>query len=113
MHFMLRSKALVAQSWLTLCDLMDYTVRGILRDRILELVALPFSRESSQPRDRTRSPILQADSLPSEPPGKPNGVIKVKTLSEILTFHLTLTRTVSLEQVQTSLFVTDLLGTQG
>ena len=26
---------------------------------------------SSQPRDRTQSPELQADSLPSEPPGKP------------------------------------------
>ena len=58
MHFMLRRKVLVAQSWPTLCDLMDYAVHRILQDRILELVALPFSRESSQPRDQTRSPIL-------------------------------------------------------
>ena len=38
----------------TLCDPMDYTVHGILQARILEWVALPFSRESSQPRDRTQ-----------------------------------------------------------
>ena len=31
---------------------MDY--RGILQARILEWVAIPFSRESSQPRDRTQ-----------------------------------------------------------
>ena len=41
--------------------------------RILEWVAIPFSRGTSQPRDRIkhRSPALQADSSPSEPPGKP------------------------------------------
>ena len=32
---------------------MDYTVRGILQARILEWVAFPFSRGSSQPRDQT------------------------------------------------------------
>jgi len=37
---------------------MDYTVHGILQARILEWVAISFSRESSQPRDRTQiSPI--------------------------------------------------------
>ena len=41
----------VTQSCLTLCDLTDYTVRGILRARILEWIAFPFSRGSSQPRD--------------------------------------------------------------
>ena len=61
---------------------------GILQARILKRIAMPFSRGSSQPRDRTqvfhiagrdlpnpgiepRSPALRADSLPSEPPGKP------------------------------------------
>ena len=38
----------------TLCDLMDYTVHGILQAKILEWVAFPFSRGSSQPRDRTQ-----------------------------------------------------------
>ena len=44
----------VTQSCLTLCDLMDYTAHGILQARILEWVAFPFSRGSSQPRDRTQ-----------------------------------------------------------
>ena len=38
----------------TLCDLMDYTVHGILQARILAWVAFPFSRGSSQPKDQTQ-----------------------------------------------------------
>ena len=64
-------KVKVAQPCLTLCHPVDYTVHGILQARILEWVAFPFSRGSSQPRDRPRSPTLQADSLPAEPQGKP------------------------------------------
>ena len=56
----------VTQSCPTLCDLMDYTVHGILQARILEWVTFPFSRGSSQPRDWTWVSTLQADSLPSE-----------------------------------------------
>ena len=41
----------VSQSCPTLCDPVDYTVHGILQARILEQVAFPFSRGSSQPRD--------------------------------------------------------------
>ena len=44
---------------------------GTLQARILEWVAMSFSRGSSQPRDKTQVFVLQADSLPSEPPGKP------------------------------------------
>ena len=44
----------VAQSCLTLCDLVDCAVYGIPQARILEWLALPFTRESSQPRDRTQ-----------------------------------------------------------
>ena len=36
------------------CDPLDYTVYGILQTRILKWVAFPFSRRSSQPRDRTQ-----------------------------------------------------------
>ena len=64
-------KVKVAQSCPTLCNPMDYTVHGILQARILEWVAFPFSRGSSQPRDQTGSPAVQADSLPVEPQGKP------------------------------------------
>ena len=33
---------------------MDYTVHVILQARKLEWIAIPFSRESSQPRDQTQ-----------------------------------------------------------
>ena len=61
----------VAQSCLTLCNCMDYTVHGILQARILKWVAIPFSRGFSQPRDWTHVSALQADSLPVELLGKP------------------------------------------
>ena len=58
------------------CDPMEYSPLGssvlrILQTRILEWAAIPFSRGSSQPRIKPRSPTLLADSLPSEPPGDP------------------------------------------
>ena len=43
----------VTQSCLTLCDPIDYSVHGILQTRILEWVAISFSRVSSQPRNQT------------------------------------------------------------
>ena len=61
-------KVKVAQLCPTLCDPMDYTVHGILQDRILEWVAFPFSKGSSQPRDRTQVSCIAVSSLPSEPP---------------------------------------------
>ena len=54
----------VTQTCPTLCD--PWTIQS----RVLELVTFPFSRISSQPGIEPRSPTLQADSLPSEPPGK-------------------------------------------
>ena len=48
------SEVKVHQLCLTLCHLMDYTVHGILQDRIVEWVAFPFSRGSSQPKDWTQ-----------------------------------------------------------
>ena len=52
-------KVKVTQSCLTLCDSMDCylpdsSVHGVLQARTLEWVAIPFFRESSQPRDQTR-----------------------------------------------------------
>ena len=44
----------VAQSCPTPCNPMDYATHGILQARILECVAFPFSRGSSQPRDQTQ-----------------------------------------------------------
>ena len=48
-----KSEVKVAQSCPTLCDPVDNTVHEILQARILEWVAIPFSRGFSQPRDRT------------------------------------------------------------
>ena len=47
-------KVKVAQSCPTLCNPMDYNAHGILQAGILEWVAFPFSRGSSQSRDRTQ-----------------------------------------------------------
>ena len=49
---------------------MDYTVHGILQARILEWVAFPSPRKLPNGGIELGSPALQADSLPSEPPGK-------------------------------------------
>ena len=46
-------KVKVTQLCLTLYDPMDYSVHEILQARILECVAFPFFRGSSQPRDQT------------------------------------------------------------
>ena len=48
------SEVKVTQSCPSLWYPMDYTVHGILQARILEWVAFPFSRGSSQSRDRTQ-----------------------------------------------------------
>ena len=50
---------------------MDYIAHGILQARILQQVAFPFSRRSSQLRDQTQVSCIEVDSLPAEPQGKP------------------------------------------
>ena len=62
---------------------MDYSPPGFSVHVILQArkwVAIPFSRGSSYPEIKPRSPALQADSLPSEPWGKPiNDLTSLKT----------------------------------
>ena len=65
----------LTQSFLTLADPMDCSlpgssVHGISQARILEWVAISFSRGSSQPRDPTGSPASQSDCLLSDQPEK-------------------------------------------
>ena len=43
-----------SHSVVVLCNPIGYTVHGILQARILEWVATPFTRGSSQPRDQTQ-----------------------------------------------------------
>ena len=64
---------LIAQSCPTLCNPMDCSlpgcsVHGLLQARILEWVAFPSPEDLSDPGIEPRSPALQADTLPSEPP---------------------------------------------
>ena len=60
------------QSCLTLCDSMDCSPLGSsVQARKLEWVVILFSWGSSGLGIEPRSPALQADSLPSEPPEKP------------------------------------------
>ena len=50
------------------CSLQGSSIHGIFQARVLEWVAISFSRGSSQPRDQTRVSRI-TDALPSEPPG--------------------------------------------
>ena len=87
-------KVLVAQLHLTLCDPMNwsppgYSLHRLVQARILEWVAIPFSRvwatreaprilecvASPNPGIEPRSPALRADSSPSEPRGKASCVL--------------------------------------
>ena len=60
----------VAQSCLTLCDPMDYTVHGVLQARILEWMAVPFFRGSSQPRGCAQVSHVPRCSLPLSQKGR-------------------------------------------
>ena len=64
-------KVKVAQLCPTLCNPMDYTVHEILQARILEGVAFPFSRGSSQPRDGSQVSHTAGRLFTSEPQGTP------------------------------------------
>ena len=73
----MKVKVLVAELCLTFCDLMDYSppgssVHGIPRQEYWG--GLPFLSPGDllDPEIKPGSPALQADSLLSEPPGKPD-----------------------------------------
>ena len=51
------------------CSLPGSTVHGIFQARILEWVAISFSRRSSWPRHWTQVYLMRAEALSSKPPG--------------------------------------------
>ena len=51
------------------CSLPGSAVHGILQARVLEWLPLPSPGDLPDPGMEPRSPALQADALPSEPPG--------------------------------------------
>ena len=74
------------------CNLPSSSVHRVLQARILEWVATSFSRGSSWRRDRTWSPALQTDYLPTEPWGKPmtnlDSILKSRDITLLTKFHL-------------------------
>ena len=66
----------VTQSCPTLCDPMDCMVyqaplsMGFSRQEYWSGLPFPYPGDLPDPGIEPRSPTLQADSLPSEPPGK-------------------------------------------
>ena len=80
MFQLLKQKVLVAQSCPTLCNPMDYSPPGssVHGDSPGKNTGMGchFLLQGNLPNPgiKPRSPALQADSLPSEPPGKPEGV---------------------------------------
>ena len=63
---------LVAQSCLTLCNLMDYSQPGSMgfsRQEYWSGLTFPSPGDLPDPGIEPRSPALQADSLPCKPPG--------------------------------------------
>ena len=66
------------------CSQPGSSVHGILQARILERVAILFSRDLPDPEIKPGSPSLQADSLLSEPPAKPKNQLWTFTKTEIL-----------------------------
>ena len=84
---------LVAQLCPTLCDPMDCSppgssVHGILQARILEWVAISFSRGSSSPRDQTQVSCvscIEGGFFTTEPLGKEQSIKQEKKKSPNLT----------------------------
>ena len=84
---------LVTQSFPTLCDPMDYSPPGssvyeILRQEYQSGFPFPSPGDLPDPGIEPGSPALQADSLPSEPPGKPHVGIHLKKKKKKLLYVL-------------------------
>ena len=96
---------LVAQSYLTLCDPMNYSlpvssIHGILQARILEWVAIPSLGDLPDPGIKPGAPTSQADSLPSEPAENPFSIC-----IHLLFFLYSMLKEVSLFLSKTSSFL--------
>ena len=60
-----------SDSFATLWTQPGSSVHGVSQARILEWVAISFSRESSRPRDWTQGSCIAGGFSAAEPPGKP------------------------------------------
>ena len=85
-------RVLVTLSCLILCDPMDCrpsgsSVHGILHSRILEWVAIPFSRRSSQPRDQTQVSCISGRFFTIWATGRTTGFYGLVLLLLLLLSH--------------------------
>ena len=80
------SEVKVARLWQTLCDSIDCTVHGSLQARILKWVAFPFSRGSSQPRDRTQASHIAGRFFTSWATREAHGPTPIKDFQNWQTF---------------------------
>ena len=81
-HFTICRRVWVAQWYLTLCNTVDCSppgssVHGVFQARILEWVAIPFSRRSFWHRDWTLISSIGRQILYHLVPGKPNLLAKL------------------------------------
>ena len=77
----------ITQSCPTLCDPMDCSlpgssVHGILQAGILSGSPFPSPGDLPDPGIELRSPALQADVLPSEPPGRRDNQYTLKPIQK-------------------------------
>ena len=82
LHFTVAKQIKICCCLVQLCDPVDCSqpgssVHGISWARILEWVAISFSRGSSRPRDRNASPALWVDSLPLIHQGSPQVKVNI------------------------------------
>ena len=78
-----------AQLHPTLCDPMDCPpFRGIFQARMLEWVAISFSRGSSDPGLKPASPALGGEFFTTEQPGKPRKLLNAATLLPLVLQNL-------------------------
>ena len=75
LHATTRVKVLVAQSCPTLCEPMDPCQASLSmafpRQAYWSRLPFPYPGDRPNPGIEPGSPVLKADSLPSEPPAKP------------------------------------------
>ena len=81
-----------AQSRLTLCDRMDYSlpgssVHGILQARILEGLPFPSPGDLPGPGIGPVSPALTGRFFTAEPPGKPKAILNIFCNSSTFSFY--------------------------
>ena len=96
----------VTQSCLTLCSPMGYTVHGVLQIRMLEWVAFPFSRESSQPRDWTQVSYIAGRFFTSWATGVSPNPIGCCLFKKKCAYRLTQSSTVKKRGIQKTTLLT-------